>query len=98
MKRQTSPYAPLSGAVMLIGIIALIVVPGLHFWPWILAVLGLASLPYGIHSGGLIGGLLSSAVLVALAIIIDTEFWPGCLLLLVAAMLIGTFIRARRRK
>lgn len=98
MKRQPNPYAPLSGAIMLLGIVALFVVPGLDFWPWILAVLGLASLPYGIQSGGLVGGLLSSAALIALAVIIDTGFWAGCLLLLVTALIIGTFVRAGQRR
>lgn len=81
----------LSGLVVLVGV-ALVLATG-SVWPWIIAVIGLASVPYAAERGGLLGASLLAGWLVALTAIIDRGvFWPGILVLVVALFVLRAVI------
>jgi hypothetical protein len=81
---------------MLIGLAITVFVTGV--WPWILAVLGLASAPFALERAGL-PGLIAPAWLVALAILFEADMiWPGILVLVILTVLARGVISARSRR
>ena len=81
MERR-DPLAAAGGMIMLIGIVILLVWDAVAFWPWLLAVIGLSSLPVGVVRGGIPAGLLPAAWLIGLAALFAAGlFWPGILVL-----------------
>lgn len=76
-----------SGAVMLIGIGVLFLVDSIPFWPWILVVVALATLPRTALTAGVFGAALAALWLIGLALLFAFEvFWPGILLLVGATI------------
>ncbi len=47
--KTATPIAALNGSTMIIGIAILLLVDAIDFWPWILVVLALASMPAGMQ-------------------------------------------------
>ncbi len=98
--RRTAKRSPArrstTGAIILIGLVLLIWTG--HFWPWILALIGLASLPDGIARGGPIAGAAPAVWLVALAwMIASGTLWPGVLFLVGVPILLSAAVRGQRR-
>jgi hypothetical protein len=89
---------PVGGAIILIGLGILLFVKSIPFWPWILVVIALASLPDGIARSNPVAGLLPALWLIALAVLIATgTLWPGVLFLIGIPILISAAIRGGRR-
>ena len=83
----------LSGGIFLIGL-GIIFLTGIGFWPWILAVIGLAGLPasLGIKKGWY--GWQGCFWMVGLAILFwSGHFWPGILILVGISALLGALGR-----
>ncbi len=90
--------SPIGGAIALIGLGILLFVKAVPFWPWIIAVIALASLPDGIARAGRVAGLLPALWLIALAALIATgTLWPGVLFLLGIPIALSAATRSRRR-
>ena len=96
MERR-DPLAAAGGAIMLIGIVILLVWDAVDFWPWLLAVIGLSSLPVGVVRGGIPAGLLPAAWLIGLAALFAAGlFWPGILVLIGLTIMAGAVVRRGR--
>ncbi len=93
--RKENTTSALSGGIMLIGILVLLLVDAISFWPWILVVLALASLPAGLQRAGGWGALPALWIIVLAAIIEAGWFWPGILILVGVVVVIGAFNRRR---
>jgi len=84
----------LSGGVLLIGLGVLFLIDSIPFFPWILLVIGLASLPGSIARDGLWAGLQGAIWLGGLAVLFATgDFWPGILILIGLSTLAGAMVR-----
>ncbi|MBN1200644.1 MAG: hypothetical protein JXJ20_02190 [Anaerolineae bacterium] len=82
-----------TGGIMLIGI-GLIFLLEIGFWPWILVVVGLASLPTSVANDGLWAGMQGSLWLIGIALLFALDvFWPGILILVGLSVLIGAIFR-----
>jgi len=96
MERR-DPLAAISGAIMLVGIAVLLLWDGLDFWPWILAVIGLSTLPTGLARGGLPVGLLPAIWLIGLAAFFASGLTlPGILILVGLTVIAGAVVRRGR--
>ncbi|MEB2288766.1 MAG: hypothetical protein OZ934_11695 [Anaerolineae bacterium] len=83
-----------SGAILLIGLGVLFLVDGIPLWPWILVVIGLASLPESIAQKGLWAGMQGTIWLAGLAVLFATDkLWPGILILIGISTLVGALVR-----
>ena len=83
-----------SGGIMLIGIGVLFLVDEIDFWPWILVVIGLASLPGSVARKGFWAGIQGFVWMVGLALLFATDtFWPGILILIGVSILAGAVVR-----
>lgn len=72
----------MSGGILLIGLGVLFLFDSIPFFPWILLVAGLSSLPSSIARKGLWGGLEPFIWMGGLAVLFATgHFWPGILIL-----------------
>jgi hypothetical protein len=81
-----------SGGIMLIGIGVLFLLDA--FWPGILVVIGLASLPGSVARKGFWAGIQSFVWLAGLAVLFATDtFWPGILILIGVSILAGAVVR-----
>jgi len=84
----------LSGGIFLIGLGLLFLVPGLSFWPWILAVIGLSQLPAALSRKQGWYGLQGVFWMVGLALLFWSGFfWPGILILIGVATLVGALTK-----
>jgi len=84
----------LSGGIFLIGLGILFLVPGLAFWPWILAVIGLSQLPTALSRNQGWYGLQGVFWMVGLALLFWSGFfWPGILILIGVATLVGAMTK-----
>ena len=73
----------MSGGIFLIGLGVLFLVDEIDFWPWILLVIGLASVPGSIASEGLWAGLQGLVWMGGLAVLFASgQFFPGVLILI----------------
>ena len=92
----------MSGGILLIGLGVLFLVNSIPFFPWILLVVGLASLPGSIAREGLWAGLQGFVWLGGLAVLFATGLlWPGILILIGLSTLAGALVRPpteRKRK
>ena len=91
---KDKPYETLSGGIFLIGLGILFLVPGVSFWPWILAVIGAAGLPASLANQKGWLGWQGFFWMLGLAILFATgQFWPGILILIGVSMLFGALGR-----
>jgi hypothetical protein len=82
-----------SAGIILIGI-GLIFLLNIDFFPAILVVVGLASLPGSLAQKGLWAGLQGAVWLIGLAILFATDrLWPGILILIGLSMIGGALVR-----
>ncbi|MCZ7540118.1 MAG: hypothetical protein M5U29_09425 [Anaerolineae bacterium] len=94
MERDSGVSRGFSGAILLIGLGVLFLVDGISFWPWILVVIGLASLPESIAQKGLWAGMQGVVWLAGLAVLFATgKLWPGILILIGVSTLVGALVR-----
>ncbi|MBN1402512.1 MAG: hypothetical protein JXA74_16855 [Anaerolineae bacterium] len=92
MKQQH--YHTLSGGIFLIGLGLLFLLPGVGFWPWILAVIGAAGLPESLAQNRGWMGWQGFFWMVGLAVLFASGyFWPGILILIGLSMLLGALMR-----
>jgi len=93
MQRKTT-YQSLGSGIFLIGLGILFLLPGVAFFPWILAVIGLAGLPTALaHQRGWYG-IQGAFWLIGLAILFATNLlWPGILILIGLSTLAGALSR-----
>ncbi len=87
-------YQSVGGGIFLIGLGLLFLIPGIPFFPWILAVIGLAGLPTSLaHQRGWYGAQ-GAFWLIGLAILFATNLlWPGILILIGLSTLVGALSR-----
>jgi hypothetical protein len=82
-----------SAGIMLVGI-GVIFLAGIDIFPWILALIGLASLPGSVAKDGLWAGLQSAVWLIGLAVLFAIDkIWPGILILIGLSILAGAIKR-----
>lgn len=92
-RKREDDMSKLSGGIILIGI-GIIFLADLDFFPWILAVAGLASLPGSVAAEGLWAGLQGFVWMGGLAILFALDLiWPGILLLIGASMIVGALVK-----
>jgi hypothetical protein len=93
-RRHKGTLEGMSGGIFLIGIGVLFLVDSVPFWPWVLVVIGLASMPGSVARDGLWAGLQSLVWLVGLAILFATDtLWPGVLILIGLSIVAGALFR-----
>ncbi|NLG50550.1 MAG: hypothetical protein GX552_10615 [Chloroflexi bacterium] len=86
-------YSGLSAGIVLIGL-GILFLLDIGIWPWILVVIGVASLPASLATRRGWYGWQSFVWLTGLAILFATGyFWPGILILVGASMLFGALTR-----
>jgi hypothetical protein len=82
-----------SVGIILIGV-GLIFLLNIDFFPAILVVVGLASLPGSLANEGLWAGIQGAVWLIGLAILFATDkLWPGILILIGLSMIGGALVR-----
>ena len=82
-----------SGGIILVGI-GLIFLLNIDFFPAILIVIGLASLPGSLANKGFWAGIQGAVWLIGLAILFATDkLWPGILILIGLSMIGGALVR-----
>ena len=87
-------YESLSGGIFLIGVGILFLVPGVGFWPWILAVIGAAGLPASLANKKGWLGWQGFFWMTGLAVLFwSGYFWPGILILIGLNMFVGALTR-----
>lgn len=99
MNRKRTAGSLTSGLVI-IGIAVLIMIKEISFFPWILAVLGIATLPGAILKEGWRHALTASSWLIGLALCFYFEmFWPGILILIGLTMIFeGLFVKRDNKR
>lgn len=86
-------FEGVGGALFMIGL-GVLFLSDLDFWPWILLVIGLSSLPESMARDGLWAGAQSAVWLVGLAVLFALDlFWPGILILIGLSTLAGALVR-----
>lgn len=85
----------MSGGIILIGLGVLFLWDAVPFWPWILLVVGLASLPGSIANEGLWAGMQGFVWMAGLAFLFagPIPFWPGILILAGVSMMVGAMVQ-----
>lgn len=92
-RTQKSALEGASGGIFLIGI-GILFLTKIDFFPWILVVIGVSSLPGSVAQKGFWAGIQGFIWLVGLAILFATEtFWPGILILAGLSILAGAIVR-----
>ena len=95
----TTTLEGMSGGIMLIGIGVLFLVESIDIWPWILMVVGLASVPGSIAKEGFWAGLQGLIWLGGLAILFETGLiWPGILILVGLSTVASALVRPGESK
>lgn len=85
-----------SVGVMLVGI-GIVFAAGVGFWPWILAVVGAATLPAAASRNRFAEGLQTLIWLGGLTVLFALDaIWPGILVILVASFLAHLIVPLRR--
>lgn len=98
MNRKRTAGSLTSGLVI-IGIAILIMFKEISFFPWILVVLGVATLPGAILKEGWRHALTASSWLIGLAICFHFGiFWPGILILIGLTMIFEGLFAKRNNK
>ena len=84
----------MSGGIFMIGLGVLFLVDEIDFWPWILLVIGLTSVPSSIAHEGFWAGLQGLVWMGGLAFLFYTgAFWPGIMVLIGASIMVGAMVR-----
>lgn len=92
--RSKQAFDGLTAGILLAGVGVLLLVDSLSFWPWILVVLGLSSVPGSIARDGLWAGLQGVVWMGGLALLFYYQlFWPGILILIGASLMVGAVVR-----
>lgn len=85
-----------SVALMLIGV-GVVFAVGVGFWPWILTVVGIATLPGAASRDRVAEGLQTFIWLVGLSVLFALDsVWPGILVVLGASLLAQLLVPVRR--
>ncbi len=85
-----------SVALMLLGI-GVVFAAGVGFWPWILAVVGVATLPGAAGRNRVAEGLQTCIWLVGLAVLFALDaVWPGILFVLAGSLVAQVVVPIRR--
>jgi hypothetical protein len=93
-RRSKSALEGMSGGIFLIGLGVLFLIDDVPFFPWILLVIGLASVPGSIANEGLWAGLQGLIWMGGLAVLFATNlFWPGILILIGLSVVAGSIER-----
>ncbi len=97
-RKQTA--GSLTSGLVIIGIAVLIMIKEISFFPWILAVLGIAILPGTILKEGYRHALTASSWLIGLALCFYFDvFWPGILILVGLTMIFeGLFVKRGNKR
>ena len=83
-----------SGGIFLIGLGLLFLIPQIGFWPWILAVIGAASLPAALAENRGWAGWQGFFWMIGLAVLFHTGlWWPGALILIGVSSLLAALTR-----
>jgi hypothetical protein len=83
----------MTGGIILIGI-GIIFLANIDFFPAILVVIGLASLPESVAQKGFWAGIQSAVWLIGIAALFAFDvFWPGILILVGLSMVAGALVR-----
>jgi hypothetical protein len=91
--RNRDAFHGASGGIILIGI-GIIFLANIDFFPAILVVIGLASLPESVAQKGFWAGIQSAVWLIGIAVLFAFDiFWPGILILVGLSMLAGGLVR-----
>ena|SRR6056297_1683476 len=86
-RKQTA--GSLTAGLILIGLAIIIIVKDIAFFPWVLAVIGIAILPGSILKEGWRHALTASSWLIGLALCFYFNvFWPGILILIGITMIL----------
>ncbi len=86
----------ISVGLMLLGI-GIVFAAGVGFWPWILAVVGVATLPGAASRDRVAEGLQTFIWLVGLTILFALDaVWPGILIVLAAGLIAQVLVPVRR--
>jgi hypothetical protein len=92
-RSQKSALEGASGGIFLIGL-GILFLTKVNFFPWILVVIGVASLPGSVAQKGFWAGIQGFVWLVGLAILFATNtLWPGILILAGLSILAGAIVR-----
>ncbi|MBN1564663.1 MAG: hypothetical protein JXA10_12530 [Anaerolineae bacterium] len=97
-KKRTATQSTLeglSGGIFLIGLGVLFLVDSINFFPWILLVIGLASVPGSMAKDGFWAGLQGLIWMGGLAILFDGKlpFVPGILIMIGLSAMASAFVR-----
>ena len=91
--RNKDAFHGMTGGIILIGI-GIIFLANIDFFPAILVVIGLASLPESVAQKGFWAGIQSAVWLIGIAALFAFDiFWPGILILAGLSMLVGGLVR-----
>lgn len=84
----------------MIGLGVLFLVDGIGFWPWILVLIGITSLPSTFGRGDFSSGLQTLAWMCGLALLFSQPglFFPGILILIGASIVIGALFGPAQKK
>ena len=96
-RKQTA--GSLTAGLILIGLAIIIIVKDIAFFPWVLAVIGIAILPGSILKEGWRHALTASSWLIGLALCFYFDvFWPGILILIGITMILEGLFSKRPSK
>jgi len=96
-RKQTA--GSLTGGLILIGLAVIILIKDIAFFPWILAVIGVAILPGSILKEGWRHALTASSWLIGLALCFYFDmFWPGILILIGITLILEGLFSKRTKK
>ena len=92
-RTQKSALEGASGGIFLIGL-GILFLTKVDFFPWILVVMGLTSLPGSVAQKGFWAGIQGFIWLAGLAVLFATDtLWPGILILAGLSILAGAIVR-----